>query len=47
MTNTVALWLGGTILAFFAADALVLGWNLPVVLGQQFLDLLAWVAFWR
>lgn len=47
MTNTIALWLVIAVVALFAADALFLGWDLPVLLGRQLLRLLDWVAFWR
>lgn len=47
MTNTIALWLGGLILAILAADLAYFGWNLPVMLGREFVVLLDWLAFWR
>lgn len=47
MTNTTALWIGGAIIALFLADAFVLGWELPTVLGRLFLDVIDWLAFWR
>lgn len=47
MTNTIALWLALTIVAVFAADLLIFGWDLHIALGRQLLRLLDAVAFWR
>lgn len=47
MTNRIALWLGLAILALFLADALVLGWGLPVIIGRLLIRLIDWMAFWR
>ncbi|MEL6584896.1 MAG: hypothetical protein AAFQ36_13790 [Pseudomonadota bacterium] len=47
MNTTVALWIGGIILAIFAADYLFFGWDLWVFLMKQLVALMHWLAFWR
>jgi len=47
MTNQIALVLGLLILALFAADALVLHWGLPLLLGKQVAGLIEYLSFWR
>lgn len=47
MTNRISIILGLMILALFAADALVLHWNLPVFLGKKFATLIEYISFWR
>ncbi|WP_199709336.1 hypothetical protein [Rhodophyticola porphyridii] len=47
MTNTLALWLAAIIIAVFAADFLIFGWDLHLILGELLLRLLDWMAFWR
>ena len=47
MTNTIALWLGGIILAVVAADLLYFHWDLHLIVGWYLLRVLEWVAFWR
>ena len=46
MTNVVAYWIAGIILAVLVAN-FALGLDLHVFLGRRFLDLVQWVAFWR
>lgn len=47
MTNTLALWIGGIIVAIFVTDALFLDLDLPILVGRHFLRILEWLAFWR
>ncbi|MCJ1900974.1 MULTISPECIES: hypothetical protein [Paracoccus] len=47
MTNQIALVLGLLVLGLFAADALVLHWNLPLFLGKEFASLIEYLSFWR
>lgn len=47
MTNKIAIWIVILIAATFVADQFWLGWDLPVVLGRIFNDLVEWLAFWR
>ena len=47
MTNQIALVLGLLVLGLFAADALVLHWNLPLFLGKAFASLIEYLSFWR
>ena len=47
MTNSIAVWLALLIAAFFAVDYVQFDWAMTVFLLRKFLDLLAWVAFWR
>ena len=47
MTNTIALALGALILGALAVDYAIWGSEHLVFLGQKFIALLHWVAFWR
>lgn len=47
MTNTVALWLGGLILAAIVADVALFGTDHLVFLGKKLFELIEWIAFWR
>lgn len=47
MTNTLAIVTGLVLLALIAADLLLNGAGALLFLGKKFLDLLAYVAFWR
>ena len=47
MTNKIALTLALMVLGLFVLDALLLRWNLPVLIGRQMLALIEWVSFWR
>lgn len=47
MTNQIALVLGLLILGLFAADALVLHWGLPVLLGKELASMIEYLSFWR
>ena len=46
MTNAVAYWIAGLVLAILVAN-FALDWQLHVFLGRRFLDLVQWIAFWR
>lgn len=47
LTNAIAITLVLLIAGLFALDAALLHWNLPVVLGRQFVGLVEWTSFWR
>jgi hypothetical protein len=47
MNTTAALWIGGFILALFAADHFYFGWDLWVNGMKQLIRLMNWLAFWR
>ncbi|MEL6678956.1 MAG: hypothetical protein AAFQ51_09630 [Pseudomonadota bacterium] len=47
MNTTIALWLAGIILAIFAADHFVFGWDLWIFLGKTLARVSNWLAFWR
>lgn len=47
MTNKIALWLLGLIIAFFVLDHYVLGIGAGLFLLREFADLIEYVAFWR
>ena len=47
MTNTIAISLCTIILAAFAVDWLVLGYDLHLIVMRSLLDLINWLAFWR
>lgn len=47
MTNTIALWLGGLILAALAIDIVFYGTEHLVFLAKKMLELMEWLAFWR
>lgn len=46
MTNSLALFLGGAILAVLAADQ-VYDWGLLVAVGVALFDLVRWLSFWN
>ena len=47
MTQTVALWIAGVIIALLLADQLWLDWGIPLAVGRQLVVLVEWMAFWR
>ncbi|MBF9036084.1 hypothetical protein HKCCE2091_17695 [Rhodobacterales bacterium HKCCE2091] len=47
MTNTVALWILGCLIALLLADTVFFHWHLPTLFGREFLNLIDWLAFWR
>ncbi|MCO4841525.1 MAG: hypothetical protein KC439_01275 [Yoonia sp.] len=47
MTNTIAIWLGLTIIGFFALDHFVLHLNAIEIVLRGILQLIDKVAFWR
>ena len=47
MSNTLAVWLIGLILAAFGLDYLLNDSAATVFLARKGLDLLQWIAFWR
>lgn len=47
MTNQIAVVLGLLILALFLSDALLLHWNLPVLLGRALVNAVEFFSFWR
>lgn len=47
MTNGITLTLVIAAGIALAADGLLNGWGASLFLAREFLDLLAWVAFWR
>ncbi|MBL4626558.1 MAG: hypothetical protein JKY00_00705 [Roseicyclus sp.] len=47
MTNTLAIWIGIVIAAFFAVDAVLFDWTYTLFLGLKLADLLWWLSFWR
>ncbi len=47
MTNQITIALLLLVLALFAADALVLHWNLPLFLGKEVAGLIEYLSFWR
>lgn len=47
MTNTIAISLGLLILAIFAVDWLILGFDLHLLAMRGIVDLINWLAFWR
>lgn len=47
MTNAIAITLVMLIAAVFVLDAALLHWDLPVVLGRQFVGFVEWASFWR
>jgi hypothetical protein len=47
LTNTIALWLGLTLVAAIIADFVLNGGAAVVFLGRKFLDLVEWVDFWN
>ncbi|KGJ04097.1 hypothetical protein SAMN04487972_11482 [Paracoccus halophilus] len=47
MTNQIAVILGLMILALFLADALFLGWGLPVLAGKALVSSIEYLSFWR
>lgn len=47
VTNRLAFYLAGIIVALIAADAILNDFGFSYVLARKFMDLLWWVAFWR
>lgn len=47
MTNTIAIWLGLIIIAIFALDFFVFGWDLPHMVLRGIVMATNKVAFWR
>jgi hypothetical protein len=47
MTNSIAIGLGLAIAGVIAADLLHFGWDLHIVLGRRFADLIEYLAIWR
>ena len=47
MTNGIALFVVLLAAAALVADAIFNGWGGSLFLARRFLDLVAWVAFWR
>lgn len=47
MTNTLAIFLGGLILAILAVDWFYFDWSLLVILGEKLWELIEYIAFWR
>lgn len=47
MTNGIALVLALMVIGIFALDAMLLHWNLPLLVGRQMLSLIEWFSFWR
>ena len=47
MTNTIAIFLGLIILAFFAVDYTQYEWDMTAFLLRKLLDLIEYIAIWR
>ncbi|MFT6932422.1 MAG: hypothetical protein ACJAXT_001118 [Paracoccaceae bacterium] len=47
MTNTIAFWLGLTLVGVVAFDYFFLDYDLMIRIAQEFARLVEWVAFWR
>jgi hypothetical protein len=47
VTNTIALWIGLTIVAALVGDITLNGGETTVFLARKFLDLIEWVDFWN
>jgi hypothetical protein len=47
MTNTLAIWIGITLAALLAVDAVLFDWAYSLFWGRKFADLLILMAFWR
>lgn len=47
MTNTIAITLFILIAGLLLLDQTVLHWNLPVVIGREFVGFVEWLSFWR
>ena len=47
MTNSLALVLGGILLALIGLDWVMFGFDNLLFLGRKFFMLLDWLAFWR
>ena len=47
MTNSLALWIGLSLLAAFIADFALNGGSAVIFLVRKFLDMIEWLAFWR
>ena len=47
MTNKLAIWLGGLIVAVVLVDHFWVHFGLPVFLGRKLLAVIEYVSFWR
>ena len=47
MTNTISIWLGVLIVAFFAADYFYFDMAMSFLLSRKLLDMIEYMAFWR
>ena len=47
MTNTLALWFAGILIAVLAADFLLFDWAIVVAFMRMFIEFIDFVAFWR
>jgi len=47
MTNTLALWFGAILLAFFAIDFFLFDWAMLVAFMRVFIEFIDYLAFWR
>lgn len=47
MTTGNVITLFVLILMIFVADALWLHWNLPVLIGREFVNFVEYLSFWR
>ncbi|RME17538.1 MAG: hypothetical protein D6801_03165 [Alphaproteobacteria bacterium] len=47
MSNTTAIVLGLTVLAFFGYDGYAHDWAVSLFLGKKMFEFLDWLAFWR
>ncbi|WP_195759800.1 hypothetical protein [Paracoccus sp. S-4012] len=47
MTNTLAIILALVIGGLLILDAQLLHWNLPLLVGREFVRLVEWASFWR
>lgn len=47
MTNRIAIVLLLLVVLLFVLDAQVLHWNLPLLVGRNFVRLVEWLSFWR
>ncbi len=47
MTNSLALWFGGILIAIFAVDYVFFDWALLIAFMRKFVEFIDFVAFWR
>ncbi len=47
VTNQLALWIGASLVAFFAADQIWLDWNTHITFGKYLISWIDYLAFWR